>query len=134
MKKLNLNNKVSDDDEKLIGLLQTSIGRNPSEQFVDNTIKKILTIKANRRIVYKPLKFPLYLMLVIGLILLAPAFMMFSSQVYLPDSGLELGNLIENMLFQLDWRYTLSLMLLLLVSISLVWIELGLIKFRNPFV
>lgn len=134
MKKLNLNNQANEDDEKLISLLRTSISREPSEQFVDKTLRKFLTLKSNRRIVHNPLKSPLYLMLVIGLILLAPVFIMFNSQVSLPDSGLELGNLIENMLFQLDLWYTLSLILLLLVSISLVWIELGLVKFRNPFV
>jgi len=134
MKKLNLNNQVTDDDEKLIGLLKTSIGREPSEKFVENTLEKFLVLKARQKKVHKPLKSPLYLMLVIGLILLAPAIFSFGSQISLPYPGFELENHVVNMFFQLDWWYTLSLMLLVLVSMSFVWIELGVFKFRNPFV
>ncbi|WP_420401682.1 hypothetical protein [Flagellimonas sp.] len=134
MKKLNLNNQVDEDDEKLICLLRTSISREASEQFVDNTLQKFLTLKVNRKKLYKPLKLPLYLMMVIGLILSAPVLIMLNSQVSPSDFGLELGNFIENMLFQLDSWYTLTPLLLALVLMSVVWIELGLVKFQNPFV
>ncbi|WP_299530078.1 hypothetical protein [Ulvibacterium sp.] len=134
MKKLNLNHQVDEDDEKLISLLRTSISREASEQFVDNTLQKFLTLKVKRKKLYKPLKLPLYLMLVIGFILLAPIFIMLNSQVSPPDFGLEWGDFIENMSFQLDSWYTLTPLLLVLVLISVVWIELGLFKFRNPFV
>lgn len=134
MKKLNLNNRVSDDDEKLISLLKTSIGKKPSEEFVDNTLKKFLLLETKEKRVHEPLKSPLYMMLIIGLILLAPVFMAFSSQISLPGPGLELGSLIENMSFQLDSWYTLTPMLLVLVLMFVVWIELGLVNFRTPFV
>jgi hypothetical protein len=134
MKKLNLNNEVSDDDEKLIDLLKTSIGQKPSDQFVDHTLEKFLILETKQKKVHKPLKSPLYLILIIGLILSAPVFITFSSQVTIPGSGLELGNLVENLSFQLDSWYTLTPVLLVLVLMSVVWIELDWVKFRNPFV
>ncbi len=134
MKKLNLNNHVSDDDEKLVTFLKTSIGQEPSKQFVENSLEKFLILKTRQKKTHKPLKSPLYMMLVIGLILLAHVLLTLSPQISLPDSEFKLGNILENMPFQLDLWYTLSLMLLLLVSMSVVWIELGLVKFRNPFI
>lgn len=130
MKKLNLNNQASDDDEKLISLLKTSIGQEPSKQFVENTLEKFLILKAKQKIVHKPLKSPLYLMTVIGMILLAPAILLLSSKISMPDPMFELENLFENMASQLDLWYALSLMLLLLVSMLVVWIELRSVKLK----
>ena len=134
MKKLNFNNKVSGDDDKLIGILKESVGREPSEQFAEKTLKKFLLLKTKQTNFHKPLKSPLYMMLVIGLILFAPILFSFGSQISFPDPGFELGSLIENISFQLDSWYTLTPMLLVLVLMSVVWIELGLVKFRNPFI
>ena len=134
MKKLNLKNQVTNDDEKLINVLKTSIVREPSEQFTENTLEKFLMAKAKQKIVYKPLKLPLYMMLVIGLILLVSVLLTYSSQIPLPNLGIGLGNLFENISFQLDLWYTLYPMLLLLFIMSIVWVELGLLKFRNPFI
>ena len=134
MKKLNLNNKVSDDDEKLIGILKTSIGREPSEQFVENTLKKFLVLNAKPRKVHKPLISPLYLMLVMGSILLAAVPFSLDPQIYLSIPELKLENLIEDISFQLDSWYTLSLMIMGLILMTVAWIELGVVKFRNPFV
>ena len=134
MKKLNFNNRVSDDDDKLIGILKESIGQEPSEQFVENTLEKFLNLKTKQNHVYKPLKSPLYMMLSMGLILLAPAIFSFGSQVSLPDPGFELENLFENMAFQMDSWYAITPMLLVLALLSVVWFELRLVKFRNPFV
>lgn len=134
MKKLNLNNQVSEDDEKLISLLKTSVGQERSEEFVEKTLEKFLTFKTKQRIVHKPLKSPLYMMLVISLILMAPVFITFSAQIPLPDTGFELGNFFENIFDQLDSWYTLTPMILVLVLLSVAWIQLDLVKFRNPFV
>lgn len=134
MKKLNLNNQVSDDDEKLLVLLKTSISPEPSEQLVENTLKKILTHNTSPKKVYKPLRLPLYLMFVMGLILLTNVIFSFNFHLTLPKPEFEFINLVENMSLQLDSWYTLSLMLLVLVSMFVVWIELGFVKFRNPFV
>ena len=134
MKKLNFNNKISGDDDKLIGILKESGVREPSEQFVENTLKKFLMVKTRQKKVYKPLKSPLYMMLVIGLILLVPVLLTYSSQISLPNLGLGLENLVENISFQLDLWYTLYPILLLLGLMSVVWIELGLVKFRIPFI
>ncbi len=133
MKKLNFNNQVSHDDEMLISILKTSISQQPSEKFAENTLEKFLILKAKKED-YKPLRFPLYLMLVIGLILLAHVFFSFDSEISFPDHGFELENLVDNIPFQLDSWYTLSLMILVLVSMLIVWVESGLVKFRNPFV
>ena len=129
MKKLNLKNQFSDDDEKLIRLLKTSISQELSKQFVENTLEKLLILKTKQKKAHKPLKFPLYLMLFIGLILLFPIVLTLSPQISLPDSGLELANIS----FQLDSWYTLPLLFLSLVLISISWLELRLVNFRNPF-
>lgn len=134
MKEMNFNNDVSDDDDKLINLLKSSIRCEPSGQFAENTLEKFLILRTRQKTAHKPLKFPLYLMLVIGLILSAPVFITFSSQISFPDPRLELGNLFENISFQMDSWYILAPMLLILVLLSVVWFEFGLIKFRNPFI
>ena len=133
MKKLNFKNQVAQDDKKLVSLLKTSIKREPSGQFVENTLEKLLILKTKQRIIHKPLKSPLYLILVIGLILPAPIFLTVRSETSLPNIGFELENFVENTSFQLDPWYTLSLILLALVSMAVVWVELGLVRFRNPF-
>lgn len=130
MKKLNLNNQVSDDDEKLISLLKTSTGQEPSNQFVENTLEKFLILKAKQKTVHKPLRAPLYLMSVIGMILLAPTILLLCSKISMPDPMLELENQFEDMSSQLDLWYPLSLMLLLLASMVVVWIELSLGKLK----
>lgn len=134
MKKLNFNNQGSEDDEKIINLLKTSIGRKPSQQFVKNTLEKVLIFRTEQRRVFKPLKFPLYLMSFIGIVLLTPIFLTFSSQVSLTKLGLEFENPFENMGFQLDLWYALTSIVLALVLMSVVWIQLGFVKFRNPFI
>lgn len=131
MKKLNLNNEASNDDGKLISLLKTSVTREPSEQFVDDTLRKFLALESKQKKIYQPLKSPLYMMLIIGAILLAPVILSIGYQISFPDSRLELENLIKNVSSQLNPWYTLSTMLLLLVSMSVVWIELDLSKSRS---
>lgn len=133
MKKLNLNNQVSEDDEKLVGLLKTSIGQERSEQFVDSTLKKFMLLQTKPKLVHKPLKSPLYMMLVIVLILFTPLFLAFSSQIELTEPSFKIGNLIENVSYKIDSWYTIGPLLLVLVSMSIVWLELGLFKFKNPF-
>ena len=134
MKKLNLKNQVSDDDEKLIGLLKTSTMQTPSEQFAKNTMEKFLMASSKEKIAYQPLKLPLYLMLVIGLILLTPIFLTFNAQLSFPSLGVELKNIVDNISYQLRTWYILYPLLLSLVLMSVVWIELGWVKLRNPFI
>lgn len=134
MKKLNLNNQISDDDDSLISLLKAATGPEPSQRFVENTMKRFLVQKSKPRKVHKPIKSLLYLMLVIGSILLSPTLLTLSSHISISDSGLVLENLVENISFQPDSWYTLPPILLALVLISAVWMELGMVKFRNPFV
>ena len=73
-------------------------------------------------------------MLVIGLILLAAVPFSLDPQIYLSIPELKLENLIEDISFQLDSWYTLSLMIMGLILMTVAWIELGVVKFRNPFV
>ncbi len=125
MKKLNFNNQCSEDDEKLVKLLKTSIGQAPSEQFTERTLEKFMVFKTKQKNVHKPLKSPLYMMLIIGLILLIPVFLTLTSQIPFPDSRFRL----ENISFQLDAWYILSTILLLLVLMGVVWAELSVPKF-----
>ncbi len=134
MKKLNLNNKVLGDDDKLISILKESRSQEPSPQFVEKTLEKFRILKNKQKRVYRPLKSPLYMMLVIGLILFVPVLLTFIPQSSLPNPGLKMDNLFENMSFQLDSWYTLTPIPLILALISVVWFEVGNIKFRDPFV
>jgi len=131
MKKLNLNNETSNDDEKLIELLKTSIIREPSIQFTESTLEKFLAFKAKPKKAYKPLKLPLYIILCIGLMLLTPVFLTLSKQTPLTPSEFKLKNIIESISFKINSWYIISTTLLLLVST--VWIKLSLFKFRSPF-
>ncbi len=74
------------------------------------------------------------MMLFIGLILFVPILLTFIPQSSLPNPGLKLDNLFENMSYQLDSWYTLTPIPLILALISVVWFEVGYIKFRKPFV
>lgn len=134
MKKLNLKNQVSNDDEKLISLLKTSTTQEPSDQFTENTMEKFLKASSKKEIIYQPLKLPLYMMLVIGIILLTPVFLTLDPQLPLPNLGYELENLIDNISFQLENWYILYPLILSLILISVAWIELGWIKLRSPFI
>ncbi len=133
MKKLNFSNQVLEDDDKLIDLLRTLPRGEVSEQFVENTMEKFLLLKTGQKRIHKPLKLPLWLMSIMGLILVSPLFLELNTQIALPNTGFELKNIIENIPFQLDSWYTLSLVILVLTSIFVVWVELGLLRFRNPF-
>ncbi len=55
MKKINFNNQISDHDEKLISLFKTSLGREPSEKYVEYTLEKFFVLKATEKKAYKPL-------------------------------------------------------------------------------
>ncbi|MDB4292405.1 hypothetical protein N9954_03300 [Maribacter sp.] len=134
MKKLNFDNQVTNDDDKLISLLKTPSRSKPSEKFVERTLEKFLTLKTAQKPLYSPLKSPLYMMFGIGLLLFIPFFSSVDSQISLPDSGFELENFIENIIFQLDSWYLLSLGVLVLATIIVVWVELGLVRLRHPFV
>ncbi len=134
MKKLNLNNKVLGDDDKLISILKELGSQEPSPQFVEKTLEEFRILRNKQKRVYRPLKSPLYMMLVIGVILFVPVLFTFIPQISLPNPGLKMDNLFENISFQLDSWYTLTLIPLILVLISVVWFEAGYIKFRNPFV
>ena len=134
MKKLNFDNKVSGDDDILISILKESIGQEPSEQFAENTLQRFWNLKTRQNHVHKPLKSPLYMMLFIGMLLLTPSIFSFGSQISVPNHGFEMENLFENMAFQLDSWYAITLTLLLLVLMSVVWIQAGAVKFRNPFI
>lgn len=133
MKKLNFSNQVLEDDDKLIDLLRTLPRGEVSEQFVENTMEKFLLLKTGQKRIHKPLKLPLWLMSIMGLILVSQLFLELNTQIALPNTGFELKNIIENIPFQLDSWYTLSLVILVLTSIFVVWVELGLLRFRNPF-
>lgn len=74
MKKINFNNKITGDDEQLIQLLKQEPVAEPPHDFVENTMDRILTLQQRKKIVYKPLKTPLYIMLTIVTLLATPFF------------------------------------------------------------
>ena len=72
MTKLNVDHQLKDDDERLILLLREQ-AENYSEDLAEKTLSRILTEQAERRITFKPLKIPLYLMSAIILLLILPS-------------------------------------------------------------
>ncbi len=131
MKKLNLNNQVLDDDEKLISILKSRIDPKPSEQFVESTLEKFFILEKNRRIVHKPLRTPIYFMFAIGTILLAPVLIAIEPQAYSIGLGVYLSDFVQNIFFQIDMWYVLTSIFLVLVLLSVLWIEMPIFKFRS---
>lgn len=131
MKKLNLKNLLDGDDGKLISLLKTTMVQEPSKGFVESTLKKIVAHRTKYKNVYKPLKSPLYMMMVVGLILLAPIFLGNASQKPFADSGPIIDDFLRNISQQLDLSYIFSAMLLSLVLVCIIWMKLVPPRFHN---
>lgn len=72
MKKLNFNNRTTDDDKEMIIYLSSSLKKEPSPNFTNNTLSELSKLNSKTKQGYKPLKTPLIMMGIIGLLLLAP--------------------------------------------------------------
>jgi hypothetical protein len=71
---MNFDNKVEHEDKQLIQLLKEEIKEFPSDQLVERTLTKISAMQSEKNLVYKPLRIPLYIMVAITILLLAPFF------------------------------------------------------------
>lgn len=132
MKKLNFNHKTDGDDIELLNILSESLVRKPSAHLVENTMNKLLDSRKRRSTAHKPLRFPLYLMLAIGLILIGPAFFTSVPNLPIPYIGFEGNDFFKRISFQPNSWYMLSIVLLGLVSTLVMWIGLEVSKFQNP--
>ena len=74
MKKLNFNNRTDDDDKEMIIYLTSSLKKEPSPNFTNNTLSELSKLNSKSTQGYKPLKTPLIMMGIIGLLLFAPLF------------------------------------------------------------
>ncbi len=74
MIKMNFDNKVEHEDEQLIHLLKEESTEFPSDQLLERTMTKISAMQEEKKFVHKPLRFPLYIMAAIVLLLLVPFF------------------------------------------------------------
>lgn len=74
MKKLNFNNHTTDDDKEMISYIRSSLKKEPSPNFTNNTLSELSKLNSITKQGYKPLKTPLIMMGIIGLLLLAPLF------------------------------------------------------------
>jgi len=128
MKKLNFKNQVIDDDGELIALLKTSTRMVSSYQFTEKTLEKFLIIKSKQKRAHKPLKLPLYLMGILGLILLTPFFFLEPPKIPLHSKRFHLENIIENIFLQLDLWYTSVLMIISVILMVFMCFEQGLGK------
>ncbi len=74
MIKMNFDNKVEHEDKQLIQLLKEEIKEFPSDQLVESTLTKISAMQSDKKLGYRPLRIPIYLMVAIAILLLAPFF------------------------------------------------------------
>lgn len=72
MIKMNFDNQTHNDDDQFINLLKEQIQQAPSEQLVENTLARLSLLQTEKKVVYMPLKGPLYLMMAIVLLMLLP--------------------------------------------------------------
>src|SRR5688572_21155031 len=72
MTKMNFDNKLEGDDKHLVHLLRGEVKDFPSDQLVERTMTRISAMHAEKKLVHKPLRIPLYIMMAIALLLLAP--------------------------------------------------------------
>ena len=72
--KMNFENKVTDDDEYLIGLLKEQSLDFSSVELIEKTIVRLHAQQAEKTSRYVPLKTPIYMMIGIVLLLLIPFF------------------------------------------------------------
>lgn len=68
MIKMNFNNKLEGEDKQLIQLLKEEIKEFPSDLLEEKTMNRISAMSAEKKFVYKPLRTPLYIMMVIALL------------------------------------------------------------------
>lgn len=129
MKKLNFYNRDKDDDKLLIGLLKKATIQEPSEQFVDNTIKKFLALSAKDKRVHQPLKFPLFIMFSLGIFLVTPFIFMSFPGISFASPLPEFNGVIKSVSTQLNMWHMLSTLSLISALLILVQIEISISKF-----
>jgi len=74
MIKINFQNNPHGDDEQLIRLLKTQSVEQPSGRLVENTLEKLKALRRESPPEYRPLKKPVYIMLLITSLFLPPFF------------------------------------------------------------
>lgn len=72
MTKMNFDNKLEDDDKHLVQLLRGEVKDFPSDQLVERTMTRISAMHAVKKLAHRPLRIPIYIMMAIALLLLAP--------------------------------------------------------------
>jgi hypothetical protein len=132
MKKLDFNNEDTEDDKNLIEFLKSSTIKEPSDQFVDNTLKKFRALETRDKLAYKPLKLPLYLMAILGVFLSIP----FILKMDVPN--IFLGFLpegihpLEIQSTNISPWYIVTLILLFITGRFVIWVEMGSTQKHGP--
>ena len=133
MKKLNFNNRTTDDDKEMIIYLTSSLKKEPSPNFTNNTLSELS--KSNSKVKhYKPLKTPLIIMGIIGLFLLAPLLNISSEGTSLNTVFFDLHVQLKAYLQSSGIWYLASLISVFLVIQILITLELRINNNRNTLV
>ncbi|WP_425235981.1 hypothetical protein [Ulvibacterium sp.] len=130
MKKLDFNNGDIEDDKNLIDILKTSTLKEPSEQFVDTTMKKFRALEKSDKVAHKPLKTPLYLMGLIGVFLSIP----FILKMDIPNFLLEGIHPLEIQSTDISPWYIVTFILLFITGRFVIWVETGSTEKHGPMV
>lgn len=134
MKKLNFNNRTTDDDKEMIIYLTSSLKKEPSPNFTNNTLSELSKLNYKPKQGYKPLKTPLIMMGIIGLLLLAPLLNISSEGTSLNTVFFDLQvQLIAYLQSSSTW-YLASLISVFLVIQILITLELRISNNRNTLV
>lgn len=131
MKQLNFKNQVSGDDKDLIDLLGMSLKKDPSKEFVSNTLDKLSSLQAKPKSSFKPLKLPIFLMMVLVLFLLFPFLGLETNKLSIGSSFNEIIDLTDILSRSENQWYLISPVLVFLAIQLFIFLELRIGSHRN---
>ena len=118
MKKMNLGNEATDDDEPLIALLKMSFKEEPPHEFSEEVMTKFLALSAEEKKVQEPVKISLLIMGLLALFLLVAMFSMNITGISFSMPASEFGTYkIPNFREQNLWYLIAPLFLVLALTL-----------------
>ncbi len=131
MKQLNFKNQVSGDDKDLIDLIGRSFKKDPSKKFVSNTLDKLSSLQAQPKSSFKPLKLPIFLMMVLVLFLLFAFLGLDINKISTESSFIKTIGLTDILSRPENQWYLISPILVFLAIQLFIFLELRIDSHRN---
>lgn len=98
MRRINFDNKSTDDDIKLLALLKEQVDA-PSGDLVNKTMEKWIESKQRKKYFYTPLRIPIYMMSVVLSLLFVPLFFPIESTLEGPEINFSVDTIVAYSLY-----------------------------------